>query len=198
VRALHAEAHRSLPLVAGAAGWMAMTVAMMLPGTLPVARVHALGALWARRRRTVGLFLGAYLAVWGAFGAVAAWAVALTEPGVGRGALLAAVLAAGAAWELASAKWRAVRLCHRVTPLPPRGARADLACVRAGVVYGGRCVAVCWACMLAMAVAAHTRVGLMVLLGAIVTAERLLARPARHARSFAAVLAFAALVSIAG
>ena len=74
---------------------------------------------------------------------------------------------------------------------------AVVAPVAGPVVYGGRCIAGCWAIMLAMAVTTHTGVGLMVLLTAIATAERLLARPARHATALAAVLAFAALVSLA-
>ena len=197
VRELHAEAHRSFPLAAGAAGWMLMTVAMMVPAALPVARGHALGALWSRRGRTVRIFLGSYLAAWAGFGAAAAAIVALALPYLDRAALLAAVLLAAAAFELSSVKWRAVSACHRVAPLPPRGIRADTACACAGVVYGGRCIASCWAIMLAMAVATHAGLGLMALLTAIVTAERLLARPARHATALAAVLAFAALVSLA-
>lgn len=196
-RELHAEAHRSLPLAAGAAGWISMTVAMMVPAALPAARGHALGALWARRRRTVAIFLGGYVAVWAVFGAVASGLVALAGGHLDRSVLLAAILLAGAAWELTPAKWRAVRACHRISPLPPRGTKADVACARAAVVYGGRCVVACWAFMLAMAVASHTSLGLMVLLAAVVAAERLLARPARHAALVAAALVFAALVSIA-
>jgi predicted metal-binding membrane protein len=200
VRDLHADIHRSLPLLAGAGGWMLMTVAMMVPAALPVARDHALGALWARRQRTVALFFAGYLAVWAAFGVIASAAVAGARDGFGApgAAVLAAVLLAGALWELTPAKWRAVRACHRVSPLPPRGPRADAACLRAGAVYGRRCVAGCWALMLAMAVAAHTSVGLMALLAGVVAAEKLLVRPARFAVPIAALLAFAAVVSIAG
>ncbi|MDP8907609.1 MAG: DUF2182 domain-containing protein [Chloroflexota bacterium] len=199
VRQLHTEAHRSVPLLAGAVGWMLMTVAMMVPAALPVARDHALGALWARRQRTVGMFFAGYLVVWAAFGAVAAVALAFVEDdlGVRKGALLAAVLLAGALWELTPPKWRSVRACHLVSPLPPRGTKADLACARAGAVYGRRCVIGCWAVMLAMVVAGHANVGLMVLLAAVVAAEKLVVRSARLAMPIAAVLAGAALVSLA-
>lgn len=199
LRELHAEAHRSVPLLAGAVGWMLMTLAMMVPAALPVARDYALGALWARRQRTVGVFFTSYLAVWAAFGAVAYATVALAERslGVPEAALLAAVLLTGALWELTAPKWRSVRACHLVSPLPPRGTKADVACVRAGAVYGRRCVMGCWAAMLAMVVAGHASIGLMVLLAAVVAAEKLVVRSARFAVPIAAVLAGAALISIA-
>lgn len=199
LRQLHADAHRDHPLLAGAFGWMLMSVAMMVPAALPIARDHALGALWARRRRTVGLFFTGYLAVWAAFGAVAAIAVALARDLLGTDdrVLLAAALLGAAAWEQTAVKWRAARACHQSTPLPPRGTRADVACVRAGTVYGGRCAASCWALMLAMAVAGHAAIGLMLVLTAIVAAEKLLARPARLAVPVAAILAGDALIVLA-
>lgn len=199
IRTLHDDAHRSAPLVTGAAGWLLMSVAMMVPAALPVARDHALGALWTRRQRTVGLFFAGHIAVWGAFGAAAFAAIAAAEAGFGvpADALLAAVLLTAALWELTAAKWRSVRACHLVTPLPPRGARADRACLRAGVVYGRRCVGGCWPVMLAMAVAGHASVGLMVLLTAIVAAEKLVVRSARLALPIAGLLAYAALVTVA-
>jgi hypothetical protein len=52
--------------------------------------------------------------------------------------------------------------------------------------------------MLSMAVASHAGIRLMVLLATMVAAEKLVARPARHAVPIAAVLVFAALVAGAG
>jgi predicted metal-binding membrane protein len=198
IRQLHADAHRDHPLLAGAFGWMLMSVAMMVPPALPVVRSHGLGALWARRRRTVGLFLTGYLAVWAAFGAVAAAAVALARDvlGADHRALLAAALLGAAAWEQAAVKWRAARACHRSSPLPPRGGLADAACIRSGTVYGGRCVISCWALMLVMAVAGHTAIGLMLVITAIIAAEKLLAHPARLTVPVAAVLAGDALIAL--
>lgn len=200
IRELHDAAHLSASLLAGWAGWVLMTVAMMVPAALPVARDHALGALWARRQRTVAVFLVSYVAVWAAFGAVASAVLALADHhlGLSRGALLTSVLLAAALWELAPAKWRSVRACHRVSPLSPRGTKADVACARAGALYGGRCMIGCWAVMLAMATAGHAAIGLMMLLASIVATEKLLARPARFAVPIGAVLAGAALVSIPG
>lgn len=198
VRVLHAGAHTTVPLLADVAGWTLMTVAMMVPAALPVVREHALGALWARRQRTVGLFFGSYLAVWGAFGAVAFAAIALVEDdlGVRKGILLGAVLLAAALWEMAPGKWRSVRACHLVSPLPPRGTKADIACIRAGALYGRRCLIGCWAAMLAMAVAGHTSIELMVLVASVIAAEKLLVRSAQFAVPFAGVFASAAVVSL--
>jgi predicted metal-binding membrane protein len=185
----HAEAHEAAPAVAAAAGWVAMVVAMMVPTALPVARWHGLNALWQRRGRTVALFLGGYVAVWAAFGAVAL--------PVGGLLPLSLVLAVAAVWELVPIKWRALRSCHLPEPLPPSGPRADAGCVRSGVVYGRRCVASCWPAMLAMAVAGHQAVGLMVLLAGVVLAEKLSLRPGRLAAPAAAVYAAAALGVVA-
>jgi predicted metal-binding membrane protein len=199
VRALHDHAHAAVPLVADTAGFAAMTVAMMVPGALPVARVHALGALWARRQRTVTIFFATYLLLWTALGLVATVAVRALEHGLGLSSelLLAATLVVASGWELAPAKWRSVRACHLVTPLPPRGASADRACARAGAVYAGRCVTACWAVMLAMVVAGHAALGLMVLLATVISAEKLLDRSARFAEPLAAMLAFAAVITLA-
>jgi predicted metal-binding membrane protein len=176
------------PFLGALAGWVPMAVAMMLPGALADVRRVALSSLWPRRRRTVAVFLGAYLTVWTGFGAVALALVPLL--GVGAGALLAAA----AAWELTPAKWRAVRRCHLIEPLPPRGTRADRACVREGFRYGWRCVASCWPAMLAMAAAGHLALGLMAVLTAVITAERIVVRSARLRGPAAAVLAGAAVV----
>ena len=177
------------PLAAGA-GWLAMTAAMMLPGALADLRAVALGALWSRRGRTVILFAGAYLTVWAAFGLVALPLAAAT--GIGA----AIPLAAAAAWELAPAKWRAVRRCHLIDPLPPSGAAADAACVRAGFRYGRACLMSCAPLMLAAAAAGHRALPLMALLATLVTAEKLVVRSSRlRVPAAAALLAVAGLIA---
>jgi len=191
-----AHAHGSLLLVA--AGWLAMTTAMMLPGALPAARHLALGALWSRRQQTVGIFLGVYLGVWATFGALAytmRWAVE-SALAVEAAALLPAALAAAAVWQMTPPKWHAVRACHVLPPLPPRGVKADVACAAVALRYGRRCVVSCWPSMLAMAAAGHDHLALMVLLAGIVFAEKVAARPGRLALPTAVVLAGAAAISV--
>jgi len=175
------------PFLADLSGWMVMVVAMMVPSALADVRIVALSSLWSRRQRTIALFLGSYICVWIAFGAVA-----IGAPGVSVGVLLAVA----AAWELTAWKWRAVRRCHLIEALPPRGSRADAACARAGLRYGTRCVVSCWPLMLAMAAASHQAVTLMAALTVIVAAEKILVRSARLRGPAAAVLAAAALLAL--
>ena len=175
------------PFLADLSAWMVMVVAMMVPSALADVRIVALSSLWSRRQRTIALFLGSYICVWIAFGAVA-----IGAPGVSVGVLLAVA----AAWELTAWKWRAVRRCHLIEALPPRGSRADAACARAGLRYGTRCVVSCWPLMLAMAAASHQAVTLMAALTVIVAAEKILVRSARLRGPAAAVLAAAALLAL--
>lgn len=177
------------PYLADLSGWVVMVVAMMVPGALADVRVLAMSSMWQRRQRTIALFLGSYVCVWIAFGAVAIV--------VATGASVAALLVLAAAWELTAWKWRAVRRCHLIEALPPRGSRADAACARAGLRYGTRCVVSCWPLMLAMVAAAHQAIALMALLTIVVAAEKTLVRSARLRVPVAAALAAAALAALA-
>jgi predicted metal-binding membrane protein len=178
-------------VLAAAGGWLAMCAAMMLPGALADLRAVALGALWRRRGRTVALFGGAYLAVPAAFGLVALPLAAATGLG------LAIPLALAAAWELTPWKWRALRRCHLIDPLPPSGSAADAACVRAGLRYGGACLVACAPLMLVAAAAGHRALVLMALLTVLVSAEKLVVRSARLRVPAAAALAAAAVLAAA-
>jgi predicted metal-binding membrane protein len=199
VSAIHDRAHASVPLLAGALAWLLMVIAMMIPTTLAAARYVGLTALWRRRRLTVVEFLAAYVAAWGAFGAIALPVAAIAPHALGTSeeSVLAGVLAVAAAWELTPWKWRSVRSCHRHEPLPPAGRRAHAACIASGIRYGARCMGACWPAMAAMAVAGHARLGLMALLTVVLTAEKLSLQPARLARPAAGMLAGTVLVTLA-
>jgi len=194
----HGGLHGSGSLLVLAAGWLLMSAAMMVPGALPAARRLALGALWSRRQRTVGIFLSVYVAVWVAFGAVAHAALWAAEGAVGidAAALLPVALAAAAVWQVTPQKWYAARACHLLPPLPPRGAKADIACATVALRFGRNCVVSCWAIMLGTAAAPRVDLGLMALLTAIVSAEKVAARPGRLAFPTAAALVLAAVVSV--
>ena len=179
------------PYVAALSGWVVMAAAMMVPGALADVRRVALASMWHRRQRTIAIFLASYVCVWVGFGALAISFVDRTGLVAGVALLLAA------AWELSSPKWRAVRRCHLVEALPPRGLQADAACGRAGLRYGWRCIGACWPLMLAMAAAGHQALALMALLTAIVAAEKIAVRSARLRVPLAGVLAAAALVALA-
>ncbi|HEX6582899.1 MAG TPA: DUF2182 domain-containing protein [Thermoleophilaceae bacterium] len=174
------------PYLGNLSGWIVMVTAMMVPGALADVRLLALSSMWHRRQRTIALFLGSYVCLWIAFGVVAI--------GLAPAASVGVLLVLAAAWELTPWKWRAVRRCHLIETLPPRGARADAACARAGLRYGWRCTVSCWPPMLAMAAAGHQAVALMALLTVVVAAEKIVVRSARLRAPAAAALGAAALL----
>ena len=186
------HAHRS----PGLSHWAAMSVAMMVPSTLPAVRGIAFTSLWSRRQRAPAIFLASYVAVWTAFGAVAIPVRALFP--LGGSTMLAGALVLAAAWELAPAKRRALRACHLSDPIPPRGWRADVGCARAGLVYGRRCVVACWALMLAMLAPGAVSLPLMLLVAGIVGAEKLLVRGTRLTAAASPVLLGAAFLVLMG
>jgi predicted metal-binding membrane protein len=157
---------------------MLMSTAMMVPAALPAVRRVALGALWHRRQRVAGLFLASYLGVWAAFGAVALSSAAVVQHVVQADTetLTSGVLIAAAAWELTRWKRRSLRGCHVIPPLPPRGWKADAACMRAGLRYGQQCVVGCWALMLTMAITGHASPALTPFLAVLIASQRLLVR----------------------
>jgi predicted metal-binding membrane protein len=90
----------------------------------------------------------------------------LPGPGVAAGAFALAGL-----WHLTSIKRRAATRCHRRTPLPMSGWRADIACLRYGVRNGVDCISNCWPAMLAMIVVPYS-LGLMALVSCFLLADR--------------------------
>lgn len=176
--------------------WVLMTVAMMGPTALAGVRHVGRNSLCWRRRRAMAEFAAAYLLVWAAFGFLA-MAAAARVPQSGQVAALGIAAAIAAAWQLTPAKRRALRGCHRSVPLPPRGWRAEAAAARFGLRNGIACLGSCWCMMLVMAVAPAGQLPWTAGLTAIVTAEKLLARPGGVTRAAAVALALAALAAMA-
>ncbi|MFD4737165.1 DUF2182 domain-containing protein [Streptomyces virginiae] len=174
--------------------WALMSVAMMLPAAVP-ALVHVgTNSLRWRRRRAMATFAAVYLAVWVGYGALLL-APARLWARLPEGVALACALALAAAWQLTVHKRRALRDCHRSSPLPPSGRRAVAGACRFGLRQGWACLRSCWALMLVMAVASGGNgmlVWMAVLTGIVIT-ERLARTPRRPTRLAAAVLAVAAL-----
>lgn len=183
--------------------WVVMATAMMLPTALPAARSISLNGKWKRRQRGPALFAIGYLAVWSAVGALllsVVWlAVWLIGPKATGPLAISGALAIAAVWE--STRWKrlCLRACHRLRSLPPDGWRADRASVREGIRNGVWCTGSCGPMMVAMALAPHS-VGLwlMLLLSAVVSAEKLLTRAVYHLGLVATVLALAAIVVVSG
>ena len=180
--------------LAGLPMWIGMTLAMMLPGSLPAVRHVAEHSLGPRRRRAVAEWLVVYLGAWTLAGVPLLLAAAVLD---GARALPVLLLAA-ALWQLTAAKRLALWRCHRTAPLYPRGRRATAGVARFATLNATGCIGSCWLLMAAMAVAPGPgRLPLMAGLTALITTEKLTERPRRAVRYGAAALALAGVAAAA-
>ncbi len=175
----HHGSHGATPVIGVAiGGWALMSVAMMVPVTLPAVRHVGLNSIRRRRRWAMAVYAASYVAVWVMFGVLAlalvwalrstgAWSTGLDDHQLVVGALVIATI-----WQLTKWKRRAVVACQRTVPLPPTGWRADYGCAHFGVRQAGRCVISCWPLMLLMAVVGHSDVIVMAALTVGIVAER--------------------------
>lgn len=150
-------------------GWMTMVAAMMFPMLIWPVRFVASHSRWARRNRSVAVFLAGYCAVWLVFGLAVETLIeplrGASWPWTGGCCLLAA------AWQWTPLKRTGVLGCHRTMPLAPSGIRADIDCFCYGLTIGGNCWLSCWALMLACSAAGHS-VWAMLAATALVWVER--------------------------
>jgi predicted metal-binding membrane protein len=176
-------------------GWTLMTVAMMLPTSLPLLAVFA--RLVERRRDRpllVGLVLVGYLAVWAAVGvlayalALAIRSVAVRTPWIGEhGWVLGAVTLVGAGlYQFTRLKGRCLDRCRSPSSFVAEhwsGERPGGEALGLGVQHGVWCVGCCWTLMLLMFPLGAGNLGWMLLLGVLMAVEknlpvgRALARP---------------------
>ena len=174
--------------------WGLMSVAMMLPVTLPAIRHVALNSLRPRRHRAMALFVMVFVGMWVGFGAailaVQRWMQ--NSMAVDDRLPLAAALLTAAAWQVSTFKRRAVFQCRRTVPLPPVGVRADAACARFAWRHGWRCLISCWALMVVMTLAGHGGMWLMAAVTVLTLLEELTRFGPRLLRPSAAVLALSA------
>jgi predicted metal-binding membrane protein len=187
-----ASSPASASMLAAAPMWALMAGAMMVPSALPAVQHVAVHSLYWRRRRATGEFLLAFLAVWILFSVFALGALASWGPARSQAALPVA-LGLAALWQLTPFKWRALRACHRPSPLPPRGWRAALGSARFGLRNGAACLASCWAIMAAVALTGSPALLWMAAATGLVYAEKLNLKPRTAARRVAVLLAAAAL-----
>ncbi len=165
-------------------GWLLMSAAMMLPTTLPLLQIfRRLSAERGDRRLLLALLIAGYLAVWTGFGlaahgldiglhALAERSIWLTFNGWVLGT---AVLGIAALYQFSPLKYRCLDKCR--TPLSFamarwRGTEHRKHAFLLGVDHGLFCVGCCWALMLLMFVVGTGNVGWMLLLGAIMAAEK--------------------------
>jgi predicted metal-binding membrane protein len=171
-----------LPLFA--LGWLLMTVAMMLPGSLPLINLfrRVVVARPERNGLVARLLLG-YLAVWLLFGVVADLAdvglhalVAWSAPGpVAVEAIASAVALAAGVYQFTPLKHLCLERCR--SPLSFlvqhwRGRDGAGDALRLGVRHGLFCLGCCWTLMLLMFALASANLAWMLVLGALMAAER--------------------------
>jgi predicted metal-binding membrane protein len=165
-------------------GWTLMTVAMMLPTSLPLIEVfRRLTVRRPDRRLLVALVIGGYLGVWLAFGVAAHvfdWGLhELLEQSAwlaGNAWLFGAgpILVAGV-FQFTRLKYRCLDKCR--TPMSFvmehwQGRRERLQSLWLGVHHGIFCVGCCWALMLLMFAVGTGNVGWMLALGAVMAVEK--------------------------
>ncbi|HEX9992062.1 MAG TPA: DUF2182 domain-containing protein [Acidimicrobiales bacterium] len=188
-------AHGAPPgLARPAAGWVVMTVAMMLPAAAPGVRRVALASRRRRRNLAMAEFAAGHVGAWLPGAALAVWWHA-AGPGPSA-VLVAGLLAAAAAWELSPAKRRALLACRRSVPLRPRGWAAHRSCLAYGARSGGWCVASCGPAMAAVVGAGH-HAALMVPVAAAMVAEKVWVRGERFRPGVALGLGLAAVAVLA-
>jgi predicted metal-binding membrane protein len=190
-------------------GWVLMTVAMMLPTTLPLAAVFARLTRSRPDRALLALLLVVgYLVVWTAFGVAAhALYLVLHASLEGRGWLWANTWVVGAlgltlagAFQFSRLKYRCLDECR--SPLAFAVARwhgvsPRRNAFRLGVDHGLYCVGCCWALMLLMFTFALGSLGWMLVLAAIMAIEKNLPWGRRLSRPLGAGLVVLAAATAA-
>jgi predicted metal-binding membrane protein len=140
--------------------WVAMVGAMMLPTTVPMARlVTAVTARTPDPGPVRLVFYGTYLAIWSAFGLVALAGDTAVHTGVDRwpwldehaGLVLAATLGLAGGYQFSSLKQRCLTACRDPVGLLWRHYRRGLrGAWRLATRHALNCLGCCWALMLLM------------------------------------------------
>jgi predicted metal-binding membrane protein len=163
------------------AGWVVMTVAMMLPSTLPLLELFRRLTASHRERFLLLALVGAgYLAAWAVFGGLVFAATQFLRAGMGEAAIPprvapAALLLVAGAFQFSPLKYRCLERCR--SPLSFltsrwRGAHERWQSFRLGLDHGAFCVGCCWALMLLMFVTGTASLALMLVLGAVMAVEK--------------------------
>jgi predicted metal-binding membrane protein len=159
--------------------WTLMMGAMMLPSVTPLASLYA-RTMHGHRARRLSLLAAGYLAVWAAVGIVAFALAAGGErladgaPGWAQVVAVTTCIACGI-YQMTPIKDRCLQRCrsplgHLLRYTSFRGPLAD---TRVGLAHGGWCVACCWALMLLLVTFGVMSLVAMVLLAAVILAEKL-------------------------
>jgi prepilin-type processing-associated H-X9-DG protein len=166
------------------AGWTLMTIAMMLPTSLPlVALFHSFVRRRPRQLQLVALLVAGYLGVWTLFAAVVHAADVVIHQVVGNVAWLdghAWIISAGTillagVYQFTPLKHRCLDKCR--SPLSFimehwRGDSERAQALRLGMHHGAFCIGCCWSLMLLMFAVGVGNIGWMLVLGAVMAVEK--------------------------
>lgn len=173
-----------LPPLLHALAWVLMTLAMMLPTTLPLFDAFERMVRPRADRRRLLLWLGlGYLAAWGAFGLIAHAVQGVLQSGLDTWPGLAshawaigtATVALAGAFQFSALKRRCLDKCRAPMGFVIehwRGADAVRQAFALGAHHGLYCVGCCWALMLLMFVVGMGNLGWMLLLAALMAVEK--------------------------
>ena len=182
----HASAGGAAPWPAPArlfvfvAGWTLMSIAMMLPSSVPLVTVfHTM----TRSAALLTFLVAGYLGIWALFGIAAFLADAglheLLEafPGIGERAALIppALLLAAGLFQFSPLKHSCLRQCRSPIGFVIqhwRGGGRALQAASLGVRHGIFCVGCCWAVMLLMFAVGGANLGWMLALGTVMFIEK--------------------------
>jgi predicted metal-binding membrane protein len=165
-------------------GWTLMTVAMMLPTTLPLLETfRRLTARRPERSQLVALVIAGYLSVWAGFGVAAHLADWVLHQLVERSAWLegnpwaigAATLLLAGGFQFSRLKYRCLDKCRAPLSFVMeywRGRNDYRNAFLLGSNHGIFCVGCCWALMLLMFGVGVGNIGWMLALGAIMAVEK--------------------------
>ena len=205
--------HSHLPALTGpdiyllgffVAGWTLMVFAMMLPASLPlVALFHVMVRDRSNGLLLTGVLVFGYVGVWSICGVAAHVGDMAAHWLVDRSAWLSSnawVLGSGTlglagAYQFTTWKYQCLDQCRSpLTFIMQRWGRHGrfVSALRLGVEHGAYCVGCCWSLMLLMFVVSAGSIGWMLVLGAVMAAERNLSWGRILSRPLGAALIFGA------
>jgi predicted metal-binding membrane protein len=198
-----------LALAVFVVSWTLMTVAMMLPSTLPLVNLFRRFTLHRRDRVRLLTLLGlGYFGVWAYFGVIAYIGDAMLH-GVVRWnwgsedapAIAAVILLAAGIYQFTPLKTLCLEKCRSPYSFLVqhwRGRHAGRDALRLGIRHGLFCVGCCWTLMLLMLAVGGANFGWMLALGALMAAERTTRWGRRLTRPVGGAVALWGLLALAG
>jgi predicted metal-binding membrane protein len=166
------------------AGWILMTVAMMLPTSWPLLTLfHAVTLRRDDRRSLIALLIAGYLGVWTLFGFIVHSGDRVLHEFVEKSVWLsshewligAATFLLAGAYQFAPLKYRCLDKCRSPFAFIAgswHGTNPRKEALRLGLSHGIFCLGCCWSLMLLMFAVGVGNVAWMLLLGAIMAIEK--------------------------